>query len=354
MTKPVANPTRLSHLPEREDTLGVGRLFRHGRDLPDEELPKLRWRLRTSQRLRAIRPRLFLKVALTVGLAFCMGGVVGAGVWPFWPKKDPSIVAGPRPAMAPDTKRGKAGTATPAPGRVERVPDETKPGLEDAVHREPQPFIDVSTAAASPAKHRAAVRFASLKAPTPLPAPSLAPELAPKPVVASAIAVEQALLGQAVRTLRNDHDAREALSLLAQHADRFPEGALAAEETMVRIEALLVLGQRDEALAILDKVPLASLPNRDEQLVVRGELRAANQRWRESKQDFDEALAPHALPSASAKVRTLQERALWGRASARSRLGDQAGARTDLDLYLRYFPGGRFAGSAASLLKGMP
>src|SRR5438128_1903237 len=51
MSKPVANPTRLSSLPETEDTLGVGRLFRDARELPDEELPRLRWRLRTSQRL---------------------------------------------------------------------------------------------------------------------------------------------------------------------------------------------------------------------------------------------------------------------------------------------------------------
>ena len=101
----------------------------------------------------------------------------------------------------------------------------------------------------------------------------------------------------------------------------------------------------------MDRVPLASLPNRDEQLVVRGELRAANRRWREAEQDFDHALA---APAATPKSRNLQERALWGRASARSRLGDQDGACADLDLYLRHFPGGRFAGPAAALLKAAP
>jgi hypothetical protein len=123
---------------------------------------------------------------------------------------------------------------------------------------------------------------------------------------------------------------------------------------MLRIEALLALGRQGEALSVLDRVPLASLPNRDEQLVVRGELRAANRRWREAKQDFDETLGERGLPAASAKARNIQERALWGRAAARSRLGDQDGARADLDLYLRHFPGGRFAGPAASLLKGEP
>ncbi len=93
MSKPVPNPTRLSRLPETEDTLGVGRMFRNARELPDEELPTLWWQLLTSQRLRAIRSRLFLRVALVVGLAFCMGGVVGAGVWPFWPRKKPVVVS---------------------------------------------------------------------------------------------------------------------------------------------------------------------------------------------------------------------------------------------------------------------
>ena len=358
MSKPIPNPTRLSRLPDGEDSLGVGRMFRNGRDLPDEELPRLRWRLRTSQQLRAMRPRLFLKVALTVGLAFGMGGVVGAGVWPFgpWKKPEPATVASQVPASAPAARHAKARpvTSLPAtPALLEPVPEVTPPVTEPAA-REPRPVPDPQRPVLQPAKRRAAIRVAILAAPTPSPAPSDAPDIAPTPVAPSAIAVEQALLGQAVRTLREGHDARTALALLVQHAERFPKGALHAEETMLRIEALLALGQRDEALAVLDRVPLASLPNRDEQLVVRGELRAANGRWRAAKQDFDDILRERGLPAASAKIRSTQERALWGRASARSRLGDQDGARADLDLYLRHFPGGRFAGPAASLLKGKP
>lgn len=355
MSNPIANPTRLSRLPESEDALGVGRLFRNGRELPDEDLPALRWRLRTSHRLRAMRPRLFLKVALTVGLAFCMGGVVGAGVWPFWPRKKPEPVLVVGPTTAASARLGKTRPATPTPATpalLEPVLEETKAATEPAAE-EPRPVLDAPKPVSAPAKRRAAVRVAILKVPTP-PAPSEPPPSAPEPVVPSAIAVEQALLGQAMRMLRDGHDARTALSLLAEHGERFPKGAFHAEETMLRIEALLALGQRDEALAVLDRAPLASLPNRDEQLVVRGELRAANRRWREAKQDFDEALKTSGLPAASAKNRDIQERALWGRASARSRLGDQAGARADLDLYLRHFPGGRFAGPATSLLKGMP
>ncbi|HEX7508183.1 MAG TPA: hypothetical protein VF550_15510 [Polyangia bacterium] len=343
MSKPTANPPRLSCLAETEDPHHVGRMFRSARELPHEELPTLRWRLRASQRQRAMRPRAFLRLALTIGLVFCMGGGVGAVVIPYWTRKEPVVVNPPStPAPPSRYKKPLPATASPAmPTPTEPVPDETPP-----VPDEPKPVP-------APAKHRAPVRVAMLNEPTPPTAPSDVPKLAP-PVVPSPIAVEQALLGQAMRRLRDGHDARSALAVLEQRADQFPQGVFDSEATMLRVEALLTLGRRDEALSVLDRVALASVPNRVEQLVVRGELRAAKGRWREAEHDFEEALGAGGLPATSAKVRNIQERALWGRASARSRLGDQAGARADLDLYLRHFPGGRFAGPAASLLKGSP
>jgi predicted negative regulator of RcsB-dependent stress response len=376
MSKPVANPMRLSRLPETEDTLGIGRMFRAARELPEEEeeLPRLWWRLRTTQRLRAVRPRLFLKVALVLGVVFCLGGVVGAVVPAFWARKEPVVVR-PTPAVAPTARRQKPRPATTLPAAPAPLP-EIGADESASLAQDPRPVADEPKPAAAPAKHRAAVRVASVKEPTPPPAP--APEIAPQPAEPSRIAVEQALLGQAMKTLRDGHDARTSLALLAQHAEQFPDGALASEATMLRIEALLALGLKNEALSVLDKVPLTSLPNRDEQLVVRGELRAAKGRWREAEEDFNDALGSRrakaasppqpiaggsepfegselgSLPPASARARTIQERALWGRASARSRLGDQDGARADLDLYLRHFPGGRFAVPAASSLKGVP
>jgi hypothetical protein len=344
VTKPVANPTRLSRLPESDDRLGVGRMFRNGRELPDEELPGLRWRVRTSQHLRTVRPRLFLKVALVVGIAFCTGGVVGAAVWSFWPRQVRDVVVDPKPAPASSARRVRARSVRPAPtppAPVEPVSHDSK------LASEPAPV-------ATPTKHRPRVQVAMLAEPTSQPAAQTAPEAEPTPVAPSAIAAEQSLLAQVMGMLRGDRDARGALALLAQHAQRFPDGALASEATMLRIEALLALGRRDEALSLLDRAPLASLPNRDEHLVVRGELRAADGRWREARQDFDQALRDRALPAASAKARVMQERALWGRASARSRLGDQDGARADLELYLRHFPSGHFAEPATSLLKGAP
>jgi TolA-binding protein len=341
MSKPVENPTRLGRLPASEDSLGIGRMFRNARELPDEDLPTLRWQLRTSQRMRVVRPRLFLKLSLAIGVAFCVGGVVGATVWPFWPKKEPAKVT-PAPTTSPEKTRKPHATSQAT--------------VSAPVVAEPLPVVEEPKAAPAPAKHRA--RVAVLNQPPPLlppPLPAAPPAAAPPPAAPSPIAVEQALLGQAVKALRDGHDARTALALLAQHAQQFPHGALALEESMLRVEALLALGRQDEALSVLDRTQLASLPNREEQLVVRGELRASNQRWREAKQDFDDALgAGRALPAASAKARTIQERALWGRASARSRLGDEAGARADLELYLKRFPGGRFAASATASLKGNP
>jgi hypothetical protein len=386
MKKDLANPMRLSCLRDTDDPLGVGRMFRQARELPDEELPRLRWHLRTSQRMRAIRPRLFLKVALVVGLVFCMGGVVGAFVSPFWAKKQPAVEdarSAPQPSkrkkarhvpLASETgteSEAKTDEPTPSAAEGEAAPEEavpTAPGtakhqpLVDqgrAISAQPTRFPEqprgmsghsgTSLAPAKPNPTRLAIHN---PAATPTPA-RVAPAILPA-VVPSAIAAEQALLGQAIKSLRDARDPRMALTLLTQHAERFPRGELASEATMVRIEALLALGRRDEALELLDRLPLASLPNRHEQLVVRGELRASHGRWPEARQDFDEAIRTRDLSTANARIRALQERALWGRASARSRLGDQDGARADLLLYLRHFPEGRFAGSASSLVKGSP
>jgi len=346
MNEPLANPTRLSRLSEAHDRLGVGRMFRSARELPDEDLPRLRWRLRTSQRLRAMRPRLFLRVALVVGLVFCMGGVVGAMVSPFLARRKATPVTDPAPSPAPAAKHRTARPAPPAAA----VPSE--PILRsETVAPASTPVADGPKPVSAPARHKSPLRVA-LREPAVATIPRPATE--PRPAATSAIALEQALLAEVIKRLRDGHDPDGALGLLEQHARQFPHGALASEATMLRIEALLGLGRQDEALSVLDGVSLASLPNRDEQLVVRGELRAGSGRWREAKQDFDQVLGGGDPPVASAKGRKLQERALWGRAAARVRIGDQQGARADLALYLRYFPAGRFADRAASLLKGVP
>jgi TolA-binding protein len=167
---------------------------------------------------------------------------------------------------------------------------------------------------------------------------------------------ERSLLSAAVRRLRATHDPASALTALDDYRMRFPGGVLAPEAAMLRAEALLQIGRKGDALVELDGLSLAQMPNSDEHHVLRGELRAAVGRWREALADFDIVLRSHAGESADivaptdVKARGRLERALWGRALARSRLGDNAGARADLQECLRRFPGGRFASEATRLL----
>jgi tetratricopeptide (TPR) repeat protein len=174
------------------------------------------------------------------------------------------------------------------------------------------------------------------------------------PAPPSPIAVEQALLGDILKLLRTEHNPQAALALLDEHAKRFPDTVLAPEAGMFRAEALLGLGRKAEALSVLDGLPLASMPSRNERLVLRGELRSVAGRWQEARADFERPLSVLTAAGIDARSREVVERALWGRASARSHLGDEAGARADLALYLREFPSGRFATQAAALLRGTP
>lgn len=120
---------------------------------------------------------------------------------------------------------------------------------------------------------------------------------------------------------------------------------------MLRVEALLNLGRNIEALAMLVHLSLGSMPNHSERWVMRRELRAAAGRWQEARPDFDSVLSNLDVRGMPPKSRQAKESALWGRTSARSHLGDHAGVRTDLALYLRTFPSGRFARQPAALLQ---
>jgi hypothetical protein len=181
-----------------------------------------------------------------------------------------------------------------------------------------------------------------------LPAPAVAPQVS-----------EQALLAKALRSLSIDRDPQRALAALDEHARHFGAGALAPEAARLRTWAFLLSGDRNAALAELSRQSsgpgFEGLPGGEEYLVLEGELHAKAGRWRESLADFELAvaacLAKERANSDGAALSRL-ERALWGRASARSHLGDRAGALADLREYLRRFPQGRFAVSAARSLKG--
>ena len=146
-------------------------------------------------------------------------------------------------------------------------------------------------------------------------------------------------LAQAFHALRVDGDAAAALEALDQYAQRFPNGTLAPEARVARVEALLALGRTGDALPLL-----LAMRDRDTGLtrdvqITRAELLAEKDRCAEAMADFDDLVR--------ADVRdVVGERALYGRAACHLRAGRTAAARQDLDRYLSVYPGGRFAGAA--------
>jgi len=342
MTKATSEPRKLSQLAPDGNPHHVAALIRSAKDAPEEDLPRLRWRLRASLRHRAIRPRPLLRMVLIASGAFLTGGVVGAMVRPYW-QPEP---AGRTPTAEPPAKAKRLTVRK----RIVRAPDEVNPLVPETAPIEASPLANVAAPLAS---HRAPVRLARrIAVVSSMPEPMSPAETPAPPAAPSAVAVEQAELSEIVKLLRTKHDPRASLALLDDYSRRFPQTVLAPEVAMLRVEALLALGEKAKALSVLDRLSLAMMPNRDERLVLRGELRAGAGRWREAQADFETPLSDLAFSGIDVKSRDVLERALWGRASARSRLGDEAGARADLASYLRTFPSGRFAGLAAALLEG--
>lgn len=177
------------------------------------------------------------------------------------------------------------------------------------------------------------------------PAPRLAREEIARPAAVPQPADnEQASLGEAMRRLRQGHDATGALALLDQLEASHPRSSLALERSNLQVEALLALGRESEALLRLDGMALDALPRSAERYLLRGELRARSRRWSEARDDFEHAL------SAGAGMPNWHERALWGRGVARMRAGDRAGGEADLKDYLTTYPRGQHAAKAQRLL----
>lgn len=272
------------------------------------------------------------------------------------PALEPTSPAAPAPVV--EVPKPAAVQATPSlprqqNARVRRVSDPT----------ETTRFHE-ATDQASSHQSRAPAAFALAPAPGALePAPSLPPVPRSTPAAIPSLAMvapedayrrvprttaspapnAQDLLGQAMRSLRRQHDPAAALDILARHAALFPQNPLAGERTQLEVEALLALGRYPEALLRLDGMDLAKIPRTAERLVVRGELRAQARRWNEAAADFEQALSY--LKGSS----PWHERALWGRATSRAQAGDRVGARADMRLYLQTYPQGRFAAQATRL-----
>jgi hypothetical protein len=153
---------------------------------------------------------------------------------------------------------------------------------------------------------------------------------------------ESDLLARALAKLRRDKNPSGALMLLDEHARDFPSGALRLEADVARLDALLALGRDAEAFTLLERLPIDRLGRGAELRVLRGELRARHDPAK-ALLDFDRALAMELAPE-------LEERALFGRAASRLRVGDETGGRADLEAYLKRYPTGRFAEEAKGRL----
>lgn len=355
------------------------------------ERERIKLRLRGDRAGRRAAARLRLVTAMAGCGLLLAGGVAMAGRLGLirWPGATRSLPAGvdkvdetPRRPM-----RGHARTSTPAaperndpaasmgavPAPLAPVATPVAPAPTDTQAAPPASRAQTTHArrgqtAVKAAKPRDSVREEPLgdpapsalvppaPAPVPLhapadPHPSLAMVMptearprVPKTTPASTAAPNpQDLLGQAMRSLRHQHDPAAALDILTRHAALFPRSPLGGERNLLEVEALLALGRYPEALLRLDGMDLGKVPRSAERLVVRGELRAQAHRWNQAAADFDQALAHlHGLSP-------WHERALWGRATARAHFGDRGGSRTDMRLYLQTYPQGRFSAEAARL-----
>jgi hypothetical protein len=173
-----------------------------------------------------------------------------------------------------------------------------------------------------------------------LPVPALP---APRASAGSPPDAELALIAAAVRRLRADEDPRGALVILDEHGARFPAGTLKREATLARVETLLALDRRDDALGVLDASAIGDLPRARAVRATRGELRAELGRCPDALRDFELLLS-------SDHRDEYAERALYGRAACRARNGDTTRVRADLTLYQSLYPNGRFAAEVRRLL----
>jgi hypothetical protein len=373
------DPARLSEVVDHPDEplCRLGALVRAALPLPPRPAAArhlVRWRIRTTLAGRR-RGRRMLRPAIIVGLIFATGAVLGATLERVIVHR---LRPGPVPIAAPvrraaSSHRGAIVVASaPVPGPVVAAPPghppPRRPRRKVALAPAPASPRLADPEPASPSAPGAAVAVAPPPDPTlvpvedPLPAvapPVLALGPPPTPPPAARVAPpparatprdEQTLLAAALEKLRADRNPAAALPFLDELESRFPSGILAPEAASLRAEALVQLGRAREALRALDSPALASLPPSAADQVLRGELQASLRQWPAALRAFDAVVASGMFAVGGDAL--LVERALWGRAVVRRRLGDDAGARTDLEDYLRRFPAGRFASAAARALGG--
>jgi hypothetical protein len=312
-------------------------------------LQRVAERIAGSEQASSRRPFLFVKLAAALTVLL-VGGVVTAKYQPAPLVRLLELVAPHR--VSPRPRREVAPAVVPAAPLPAPAP-----ALPPPPQVLPSPSIAATPVAPAPARRRAvhhhhrtlALRESPARAPVvAAPAPG-APAPAAATPAPSRLAAETQLLGEALTQLRQRQDPGAALATLDDYEARFPAGALAFDALAARVDALIALGRKETALARLDAVPAGALARSPSLRAQRGELRAAMGRLPAAIADFDGVLAAAGTARAGHGA-DVAERALYGRGSSRARLGDAAGARQDLELYLRLYPEGRFVAEARRAL----
>jgi hypothetical protein len=304
---------------------------------------RVQTRLRESRRPeRPLAPSWIGRLAMGSGLgafSFVVGGAVvaAAGVGAWWKISQTRAPSPPVVMMARDQIRRNVPRHHPHPRAVARadgpgasgqVTPESAPEPVPPLEAPPmEPSSDVAMGA-SPPRPRARAS-----------APSRAAAHAPG---STELAQETGLLEGALAALRQQHDGAAALARLDEYLGRFPNGILVGEARRARIDALLLLGRRDDAQSALDRLDLEPVGRGQELMLIRGELRARHD-CADAIADFDVVIGHAASPP-------LAERALFGRAACHQQEGERGAARADALAYLDRFPAGRFAGAARRLL----
>jgi hypothetical protein len=216
---------------------------------------------------------------------------------------------------------------------AEPTSEQPTPPVQDNPPGPPKPVVVATTRIVSP---RPNTRRPDSEETDSSPATALVPLTEEPPASTSASPTEAAILGNAIRRLRQDHDPRSALALLDGLQSSHPNGDFAQEIMLVRIEALRQTGEQQQALALLDAVSLPNVPRGAELLLLRAELRSERGRYAEAADDYTRLLSYHGT----------SEKALVGRAACRFKLGDDQGARRDLTEYLLKYPNGSYSADA--------
>ena len=319
--------------------------------LDTQPLDRVWGRLSRSPRGRApLHVGRMLRWALAATVLLVSGGVVGAELrgWK-WPQTVVQRLV--RPRSSAGTESG-ASRATASPRRAERpvvempaegaLPDLVAPPADlDLTPPPPSEATPAEKAGqrASHARARSLLTEESLHAP----ARSVLTQESLHAPARSVLTEESQLLGRALARLRQQRNARGALTDLDAYVARFPSGILLPEARRLRVDALLMEGRLAEARTDLSALDLGAGTRDRELRLIRAEL-VAEQSCRAALSDYQIVLGEDGDGP-------LAERAVWGRAACLTRLGDETGARRELTVYVARFPNGTHEAAARARLR---